>query len=107
MKNLIAGLRLFVAASSAFAGQYEAVAAKVQACKNYADTADVYWQLQKEGKRPNPFNDQWMEPIRQHIEDEIYNNNQDYPDQQSARRMGAYYCMDHTDRLTRDHNAGL
>jgi hypothetical protein len=99
---------LMVAAGSALASNYEEYGARLQACKDYADTADVYWRMAKMGRTASgDENAKWMEPVRAHIENEIFNNTGDYPDRGSAARMGGLYCMDHIVSLARNHNAGL
>jgi hypothetical protein len=46
-----------------------------------------------QGKKPSIHNPAWSEPLRQHIEDEIYANTAAY-DRESAARWAFSYCMD-------------
>jgi hypothetical protein len=67
MKTIIAGLVLMEGASSVFASpSYEEYIARM--CKDYADTADIYWRMAKMGRTAPGGNDKWLDPIRVDIE---------------------------------------
>lgn len=108
IKTIIAGMVLLAAGGSVVASpNYEEYGARVQVCKDFADTADIYWRTAKMGRtEPTDENDNWLEPIRAHVSSEMFNHTSDYPDRDSAARAGALYCMDHIVSLARNHNAG-
>ena len=102
MKTIIAGLVLMAAAGGAFAytpGDAEELNARVRACKNYADIGDLYYRMAVAGKRPQMHDTGWSESMRQHIEDEIFNNVGSY-DRQSAAQMAGTYCLDNIVRYS-------
>jgi hypothetical protein len=92
-KGIIAAL-LVAAAGAAHAGNWENFDARAGACENYAKTGDLYYRMALQGKKPSIKNPAWSEPLRQHIEDEIYANTVAY-DRESAARWAFSYCMDH------------
>ncbi len=99
---------MVMVAGSAFAYQSsrEARASMVRVCKNYADTAELYLMMQEQGQRPNE-HVTWMEPVRAHIESEIFNNPPGSYTRESARVMGYTHCMDNVESLTLDYQQGL
>jgi hypothetical protein len=107
MRKVIAGMVLMTAAGSAFAYQTsrEAIASMVTMCNDYADTGQLYVMLQEQGKTVTPPEDDgYLEPIRSHIQHEVFDTPGSYT-QVSARGMGYGYCMDHLESLTLSHKA--
>lgn len=94
-------LMLMAMAGAAHAGYYEEYNNKLNTCAAYGDTGDLYYRMALQGKRPTLRNSDAAEPVRQHIEDEIYGHTEQY-DRYSARSMAASYCMDHIDRYARE-----
>jgi uncharacterized lipoprotein YmbA len=97
------GMMLLLAvAGSAHAyseGSAEELTKRVRVCKVYADLGDLYYRMALQGKKPTAQKDDWAEPMRQHIEDEIFGNVASY-DRQSAAEMAGTYCLDNIVRLS-------
>jgi hypothetical protein len=94
MKKVILAALLTAAAGLAHAGGgWENYDARASACDNYGKTGDLYYRMALQGKKPSIHNPAWSEPMRQHIEDEIYANTAAY-DRESAGRWAFSYCMD-------------
>ncbi|MDP9155300.1 MAG: hypothetical protein M3O74_13730 [Pseudomonadota bacterium] len=97
MKKLIT-IVLLATAGTAHAGGWEHLNNNVESCKSYAALGDLYYRMAQQGKRPTRRYPPYAEPMRQHIEDEIYGHTDAY-DQTSARTWAASYCLDHVDAV--------
>jgi hypothetical protein len=93
MKKVMMGVLLMAAAGLAHAGEWENFDARASACENYGKTGDLYYRMALQGRKPTIHGPAWSEPMRQHIEDEIYANTVAY-DRESAARWAFSYCMD-------------
>jgi hypothetical protein len=101
MKKLIL-VALLAAAGSAHAfeeGSAEELNARVRMCKNYADLGALYYRMATVGGDRSQIAHKtgWSEPMRRHIENEIFDHTARY-DQESAAQMGGLYCLDNAIR---------
>ncbi|MGN8188682.1 hypothetical protein ACTJLD_22100 [Burkholderia sp. 22088] len=107
MRKMIA-VALLAASSSAFAlppGNMVEFNNQVESCKVFGRMGAAYYRMAIKGKRYSaPMENQYVEPIRQTIENEIYNNTAAY-DEESAWKFGYSYCWDHIDSALRQMKA--
>jgi len=101
MKKLIL-VALLAAAGSAHAfeeGSAEELNARGRMCKHYADLGALYYRVaSSKGDRSQiEHKTGWSEPMRRHIENEIFDHTDRY-DLQSAAQMGGLYCLDNAVR---------
>lgn len=108
MKMRYAAIAAVMMAGSALAygESWSNVNNEIQTCKVYGQIGDLYWRMAEMGKRPTRHDEDWIEPVRQHIEDEIFDHHDDYT-QDSAASFAFAYCMDRVPPLVRAHKATM
>lgn len=93
---------LLAVAGSAHAfeeGSAEELNARVRMCKHYVDAGARYYAMAASGA-PRPVEERsntWSEPMRQHIENDVFENVGTYT-RQSAAETSGLYCLNNAMR---------
>ncbi|MEX3694227.1 hypothetical protein AB3X91_37765 [Paraburkholderia sp. BR14263] len=103
----IAAVMLASSASAlAYGESWSNVNNELETCKVYGQMGDLYWRMAEQGRRPTRHDEDWIEPVRQHIEDEIFDHHDAYS-QESVASFAFAYCMDRVPPLIRARKATM
>lgn len=91
---------LKVLAGGAHAASFQNWNNKVETCASFGDLADLYYRMNQQGKQPQKQFEPWLEPLRAHIQNEIFSLPEAY-DRYTARSWAASHCMDNIEPMIR------